>query len=110
MPRFSKLIRVRWNHLEAALVAAAQEAAQSTAQSPPLRVPIPVAFAVAPPVLGEHAALARFAALSRIEAAPRLQSLLAAADSHALLRVPDDDFLTLGSGAGGRTWSIGCVA
>jgi cyanophycin synthetase len=44
--------------------------------------------------------------LSRIEAAPRLRSLVDAADERALLHVLDEDKLTLGSGTGGRTWPV----
>ena len=89
---------VRWNQLEGALVEAAREAATY--------VPMSVAFAVAPPVLEELAALSRFTTLSKIESAPRLRNLVAAADERALLHVLDDDHLTLGSGAGGRTWPV----
>ena len=64
------------------------------------------AFAVAPPVLDEQAAFARFAKLSSIEGSPRLRALVAAADSRALSHLVDDDRLTLGSGAGGRTWPL----
>ena len=66
----------RWSDLEAALVAAARDAAASAAESasPELRTPMPVAFAAAAlPVLDERAAFARFATLSKIEAAPRLR-------------------------------------
>ena len=42
------------------------------------------AFAVAPPVLDEQAAFARFEKLSRIEGSPRLRALVAAADTRAL--------------------------
>lgn len=96
--------RARWGHLEAALAAVAKEAAQQAVDSD--RIPIQVAFGAALPVIDEAAALARFAVLARIEAKPRLQALLAAASEHALLRVLDDDALTLGSGVGGRTWPI----
>jgi UDP-N-acetylmuramyl tripeptide synthase len=67
---------------------------------------MPVAFAVAPPVLNERAAFSRFTTLSKIEAAPRLRSLVDAADERALLHVLDEEHLTLGSGTGGRTWPI----
>jgi len=92
---------VRWNKLEGALVEAAREAATY--------VPMSVAFAVAPPVLEELAALSRFTTLSKIESAPRLRILVAAADDRALLHVLDDDQLTLGSGAGGRTWPVNAL-
>lgn len=86
--------------------ATAEEQASVSSTSPGVRVPISIAFASAPPVLGERAALARFAILSRIEAAPRLRTLVDAANSRGLLSVLDEDFLTLGSGATGRTWAI----
>jgi cyanophycin synthetase len=99
--------RARWDHLESQLVAAAKEAAQQSQPTDPAqRTPIPVAFAAAPPVLEEAAAFARFATLSKIEAQPRLRALLVAAESHELLRVLDDNLLTLGSGQGARTWSL----
>ncbi len=85
----------RWDWLEAALIEAAREAA---AHSPE--------FASMPPIIDERAALARFMALSRIEAVPRLLSLVEAADARDLLYIQDDDQLTLGSGSGCRTWRI----
>ena len=91
----------RWNHLEGVLVEAAREAATY--------VPMSVAFAVAPPVLDEPAAFSRFTTLSKIESAPRLRSLVAAADDRALLHILDDDQLTLGSGASGRTWPVNAL-
>ena len=100
--------QVRWSWLESALIEVAREAAQESEESPSpaLRIPISVAFAVALPVIDEAAAIARFVTLSKIEAAPGLRALLAAADSHALLHVLDDDYLTLGSGVGGQTWPL----
>ncbi len=89
---------VRWNHLEGALIEVAREAAT--------HVPMSAAFAVAPPVLAEPAAFSRFTTLSKIESAPRLRNLVAAADERALLHVLDESQLTLGSGAGGRTWPV----
>ena len=88
----------RWRRLEDALVEAARLAAEQSSMS--------AAFAVAPPVIDEQAALARFAKLSSIEASPRLRALVAAADSRALSYLADDDCLTVGSGAGGRTWPL----
>ncbi|HEY7640403.1 MAG TPA: Mur ligase family protein [Steroidobacteraceae bacterium] len=90
-----------WSHLERALIDAAREAA--------LHAPIPDGFASAPPVIDEQAALARFAKLSSIEAATRLRGLLAAADSRGLSYLVDDQLLTLGSGASGRTWPLGAL-
>jgi UDP-N-acetylmuramyl tripeptide synthase len=98
----------RWKSLEANLVAAAHKAAADAAEGlePGARAPIAVAFAAAPPVLDERAAFARFATLSTIEAAPSLRELVAAADARGLVHLLDDDHLTLGSGAGGRTWAL----
>lgn len=90
--------RDRWKHLEDALVVAARDAAENS--------PMPSAFATALPVMEENAALARFEKLSGIEAAPRLRALIAAANSHALSYVEDDQLLTLGTGAGRRTWPL----
>ena len=99
---------VRWTQLEGALIEAAKKAATDAAASlaPGARPPMPMALAVAPPVLEEQSAFRRFTTLSKIESAPRLRSLVAAANERALLHVLDDDELTLGSGAGGRTWPI----
>ena len=98
----------RWNHLEDALIVAARKAAADAGESlvPGARPSMPVAFASELPVLDEGAAFARFATLSQIEAAPALRRLVAAADERALLHVLDDNQLTLGSGATGRTWPI----
>jgi cyanophycin synthetase len=99
---------VRWTELEGALIEAARAAATRAGESlePGRRLPMPVAFAVAPPVLEEQAAFSRFTTLSKTESAPRLRNLVAAADERALLHVSDDDQVTLGSGAGGRTWPV----
>ena len=98
----------RWRDLQGALVAAARTAVADSSESaaPAARTPIPVAFAVALPVLEERAAFARFATLSKLEAAPSLRALVAAADARGLLHVLDENHLTLGSGAGGRTWPV----
>jgi UDP-N-acetylmuramyl tripeptide synthase len=88
----------RWNHLESALIDAARAAVEQSSMS--------AAFAVALPVIDESAAFARFAKLSSIEGSPRLRALVAAAHSRALSVLVDDDCLTLGSGADGRTWPL----
>ncbi|HLA73107.1 MAG TPA: Mur ligase family protein [Steroidobacteraceae bacterium] len=99
---------VRWNQLEGALIEAARAAASLAGESVEsgTRLAMPVAFAVAPPVLEEPAAFSRFTTLSKIESAPRLRKLVAAADERALLHILDETQLTLGSGAGGRTWPV----
>ena len=89
---------VRWNQLEGALVEAARLAAADSTMAE--------AFAVAPPKLEELAAFSRFTKLAKIESAPHLRKLLAAADERALLHILDETLLTLGSGAGGRTWPV----
>ena len=92
---------VRWHQLEGALIEAARIAAADSTMS--------AAFAVAPPMLEELAAFDRFMTLSKIESAPRLRNLVAAAEERALLHVLDDSQLTLGSGAGGRTWPVNAL-
>jgi UDP-N-acetylmuramyl tripeptide synthase len=99
---------VRWSELERRLIEASRVAAADAREAlePQARLPMAAAFAVSPPALEETAALNRFAVLSKIEAAPRLRNLVTAAHAHALLHVLDEEQLTLGSGAGGRTWPI----
>ena len=67
----------RWGHLERALIEAAREAAEHAPHARRICRQLP-------PVLDEQAALARFAKLSQLEAAPRLRALLAAADARGL--------------------------
>jgi UDP-N-acetylmuramyl tripeptide synthase len=86
----------RWAGLEAALIAAANEDAQSGVGP----------AAQCGPVLAESAALARFTQLSRLEAAPTMCALLKAAADRALPYFVDDSELTLGAGAGGRTYLL----
>jgi UDP-N-acetylmuramyl tripeptide synthase len=81
----------RWAGVEAALAAAAAE------NEPPT----PIA-----PVVGEAAALERFARLAALEARPDLVALLAAARAAGVSHAVDDAKLTLGRGAGGRTWPL----
>jgi UDP-N-acetylmuramyl tripeptide synthase len=98
----------RWSSLEQELTAAARRGAESAAENRPAGAPtpLPVAFAELPPVLEERAALARFAQLSSLEASPRMRALEEAAAARERLCVLDDEALTLGSGAGGRTWPV----
>lgn len=88
----------RWRRLESALVEAARLAAEQSSMS--------AAFMVEPPVIDEQAAFVRFQKLASIESSPRLRALVAAADARALSHLVDDDCLTLGSGADGRTWPL----
>ncbi len=88
----------RWKHLTDALIEAARVAAEQSTMS--------AAFAVAPPVIDEQAAFVRFEKLAKIEGSPPLRALVAAADTRGLSYLADDDDLTLGSGASGRTWPL----
>jgi UDP-N-acetylmuramyl tripeptide synthase len=91
----------RWKHLENALVDAARVAAEQSSMS--------AAFTVALPVIEECAAFARFDELSSIEGSLGLRALVVAADSRSLSYLVDDDSLTLGSGAGGRSWPLAAL-
>jgi cyanophycin synthetase len=84
---------VRWSGLEAALVVEALEQASDPKQ-------------VIPPVLDEAAAFERFERLAAAERRPDVLALMAAAEAHDLPHVVDDHDLTLGAGAGSRTWPI----
>jgi cyanophycin synthetase len=86
----------RWGALEAALGAAAIEGADPGTGS--------AAFA---PVIEERAALARFGQLSTLEAIPKLRALLKGAADRALPHFIDDNELTVGAGAGSRTFALG---
>ncbi len=59
-----------------------------------------------PPVLDEAGALLRLRRRAAREANPRLRALIEAAGSRALPYLLDDDALTLGTGAGGHSWSL----
>jgi len=83
----------RWSGLQDALVATALEDAADPE-------------AVIPPVLDEHAALARFKRLASREAQPRLMALVAAGSARGLQRVLDDSSLSLGAGVTGRDFSL----
>jgi len=87
----------RWSGLQDALVAAASEDAD------------PATAVLAPgllPVIEESAALARFARLAAVEAAPRMCALIKAARKRSLPHFADDSELTLGAGKGGRTFAL----
>ena len=87
---------VRWNKLEAMLIAEASRANENAA-SPAAQIP---------PVIEESAALLRFERLSSLEAHPKLRALLDAAAERALPHVVDESELTLGAGAGGRNYPL----
>ena len=91
----------RWKHLTDALIEAARVAAEQSTMS--------AAFAVAPPVIDEQAAFVRFEKLSKVEGSPPLRALVAAADTRGLSYLADDEDLTLGSGASGRTWPLNAL-
>lgn len=61
------------------------------------------------PVLEESAALARFARLAVREAQPALRVLLAEAADRALPSMLDETLLTLGAGAGGRSFTLAAL-
>jgi cyanophycin synthetase len=83
----------RWHDLEAALVIAALDEAADPGQ-------------VIPPVLDEPAAFDRFDRLAERERHDRLTALVAAARSRGLATIVDDDGVTIGASAGGRTWPL----
>jgi cyanophycin synthetase len=83
----------RWSGLESALVVEALEQASDPKQ-------------VIPPVLDEAAAFERFERLAAAERRPDVLALMAAAEARDLPHVVDDRDLTLGAGAGSRTWPI----
>ncbi|MEP6547698.1 MAG: Mur ligase family protein [Gammaproteobacteria bacterium] len=88
-----------WAGLEQALIAAALDADEGSPQPPSdLR-----------PVLDAASALARFERLASLESQPQLRALLDAAGSRGLPHVVDELELTLGSGAGGRSFSMAAL-
>jgi cyanophycin synthetase len=89
----------RWGSLEEALISAA--AADSEDGSIPQ--------AAVAPVIEENAALARFQRLASAEALPAMRILLAAASMHGLGYVLDESQLTLGAGAGGRSFLLSAL-
>ena len=61
---------------------------------------------VIPPVLEEHAALARLAARAASERRPDVVALIAAASARRVSHLLDEATLTLGAGKGCRSWSL----
>ena len=90
---------VRWSRVEDALVA---EAMQAAADGEP-----PAADLL--PVIEESAALARFARLASLESQPKLRVLLDTAAIRGLPHILDESELTLGAGAGGRSYSLSAL-
>ena len=91
---------VRWSGLEQLLVTAALTAAENTEN--PAAKPAPYLE----PVIEESAAMLRFERLAAEEASPKLRALLEAAARRELPHVLDDSELTLGTGAGGRSFPL----
>ena len=107
----------RWSGLEAALVAEAAAVSAGRAADPavspaanpavnPAANPAATPGANITPVIEESAALARFERLAAAESQPTLPTLLAAAAARGLPCVLDESELTLGSGAGGRSFAL----
>ncbi len=61
---------------------------------------------VIPPVLAEHAALARLAVRAARERRPDIVALIEAASAHRVGHLLDEAKLTLGAGKGGRSWAL----
>jgi cyanophycin synthetase len=90
---------LRWSSLEDALVAEALQAAPE-GETPAADIL---------PVLAESAALRRFARLASLESQPRLRVLLDAAAVRRLPHIVDESELTLGAGAGGRSYPLSAL-
>jgi cyanophycin synthetase len=89
---------VRWSGLEDALVVEALQAADGDTPAADIL-----------PVIGEPAAFARFARLASLESQPKLRELLGAAARRGLPHIVDESELTLGAGAGGRSFSLAAL-
>jgi cyanophycin synthetase len=89
----------KWGSLEESLVAAAMAASEDTANPGTDLVP----------VIEESAAFARFERLADLESRPDMRALLESAASRRLPHVLDESDLTLGSGAGGRTYPLAAL-
>ena len=61
---------------------------------------------VIPPVLEEHAALARLAVRAASERRPDVVALIEAASAHDVGHLLDETTLTLGAGKGGQSWAL----
>jgi cyanophycin synthetase len=89
----------RWGELEQSLGAAATIAAENAANPTPNFKP----------VIEESAALERFERIAALEAKPKLEALLDAAETRELPHVLDDSEVTLGSGVGGRSYPLAAL-
>ncbi len=99
----------RWSGLEAALAAAAAAAADASREPTPEPSTGTATEPIAPPVIEESAAFARFERLARRESLPALRALIDAAGSRGLRHVLDEEQLTLGSGVGGRSFALAAL-
>ena len=84
---------VRWASVAADLLADYLEDANDPAE-------------VIPPVLEEHAALARLAVRAACERRPDIVSLIEAASARHVGHLLDEAKLTLGAGKGGQSWAL----
>jgi cyanophycin synthetase len=84
---------VRWANVTADLLADYLEDASDPAD-------------VIPPVLEEHAALARLAMRAASERRPDVVALIGAASAHDVGHLLDETTLTLGAGKGSRSWAL----
>ena len=96
---------LRWTCLEGSLVAEATQAAQSAQSAQSAESGAHPAADILP-AIEESAALARFKHLQSLESDPKLRALLEAAAARELPHVLDESELTLGSGVGGRDFSL----
>jgi cyanophycin synthetase len=95
---------LRWGGLEEALVAAAAAADEdgtSKDGTSPAAQPVPV--------IEESAAFARFERLGSAEGRPLLRALIRESATRGLRHVLDDLELTLGTGAGGRSFPLAAL-
>ena len=83
----------RWRELEPALQVAAMEQAADPA-------------AIDPPVLEVQAAFSRLRRLADAERRPDLLAVVADAAAHGVRHIVDEEQLTLGAGAGSRSWLL----
>ena len=88
---------VRWARLEEALVVQAADA-----QAPDEKLHLK-------PAIDESAAFARFERLAALETQPKLRALLETAAARGLAHVLDESELTLGTGVGGRSFSLAAL-
>jgi len=90
---------VKWSGVEESLVVAARAAAEDSANPE----------AALMPVIEESAALARFERLAAEETRSAMRALLDSAASRGLPHILDESELTLGSGSGGRTYTLAAL-